>query len=103
MYNFLRSLLNAICNTIFRNRKNLIFTMLLLKKENEIYKRHLKLQNKRLHFRKSDKLTFSMIKALSASAMNHLSVVKPETVLSWQRRFIKNYWRYKPWRSFNMY
>jgi len=95
MFNFLRSLLNAICNTIFRNSKNLIFTMLLLKKENEIYKRHLKLQNKRLHFRKSDKLTFSMIKALSARAMNHLTVVKPETLLVWQRKFIKNFWSYK--------
>ncbi len=71
MFNFLRSLLNAI------------------------YKRHLNLQNKRLHFRKSDKLTFSMIKALSARAMNHLTVVKPDTLLVWQRKFIKNFWSYK--------
>ncbi len=95
MFNFFRSLLNAICNTIFRKRKNLIFTMLLLKKENEIYKRQLNLQNKRLHFRKSDKLTFSMIKALSARAINHITVVRPETLLGWQRRFIKNFWSYK--------
>lgn len=95
MFNFLRSILNALCNTIFRKRKNLIFTMLLLKKENEMYKRHLKLQDKRLHFRKSDKLTFSMIKALSARAMNHLTVVNPETLLVWQRRFVKNFWSYK--------
>ena len=68
--------------------------MLLLKKENEIYKRHLNLQNMRLHFRKRDKLTFSMIKALSARAINHLTVVKPETLLGWQRRFIMNFWSY---------
>jgi transposase len=36
-----------------------------------------------------------MIKALSTRAMNHLTIVKPETVLSWQRRFIKNFWSYK--------
>lgn len=83
MFNFLRSLLISLFNTIFRKRKNLIFTMLLLKKENEMYKRHLKLQNKRLHFRKSDKLTFAIIKALSARAMNHLTVAKPETLLVW--------------------
>jgi putative transposase len=69
--------------------------MLLLKKENEIYKRHLNLQNKKLQFRKRDKFTLAMIKALSKSAINHLSVVKPETLLSWQRRFIKNFWCYK--------
>jgi putative transposase len=95
MFNFLRSLLNAIWNTIFRKRKNLIFTMLLLKKENEIYKRHLNLQNKRLQFRKTDKFSLAMIKALSARAMNHLTVVKPETVLRWQSKFIKNLWSYK--------
>jgi len=95
MFNFLRSLLISIFNTIFRNRKNLIFTMLLLKKENEIYKRHLNFQNKRLNFKKTDKLTFSMIKALSARAINHLSIVKPETLLSWQRQFMKNFWSYK--------
>jgi putative transposase len=95
MFNFLRSLFNAIFNTIFRKKKNVIFTMLLLKKENEISKRQLNLQNKRLHFKKTDNLTFSMIKALSARAINHLTIVKPETLLNWQRRFIKNFWSYK--------
>jgi len=69
--------------------------MLLLKKENEIYRRHLNLKNKKLHFRKNDKFALSMIKALSTRAMNHLTIVKPETLLSWQRRFIKNFWNYK--------
>jgi putative transposase len=66
--------------------------MLLLKKENEIYKCHLDQQNKRLYFRKTDKFSLAMIKALSAREINHLTLVKPETVLSWQRKFIKNYW-----------
>jgi len=69
--------------------------MLLLKKENEIYKRHLNLQNKRLFFKKTDKFSLAMIKVLSTRAINHLTIVKPETVLSWQRRFIKNFWSYK--------
>ena len=95
MFNFLRSLLISIFNTIFRKRKNVIFIMLLLKKENEIYKRHLNLQNKRIFFKKTDKFSLTMIKALSARAMQHITVVKPETVLNWQRRFIKNFWSYK--------
>jgi putative transposase len=95
MFNTLRSLLDSIFSTIFRKRKNIILTMLLLKKENEIYKRHLNLQNKKLHFRKNDKFILAMLKILSQKAINHLTVVKPETVLSWQRRFIKNFWCYK--------
>jgi hypothetical protein len=35
------------------------------------------------------------IKALSTRAMNHLTIVKPETLLNWQHRFIKNFWSYK--------
>ena len=48
-----------------------------------------------MHFRKSDKLTFSIIRALSARAMNHLTEVKPETILRWQSKFIKNLWSNK--------
>lgn len=98
MYTIIHIGYNTSCSIfkiIFTNRKNLIFTILLLKKENEIYKRHLNLQNKRLHFRKSDKFTFSMIKALSTRVMNHLTIVKPETIMSWQRKLIKNFWSYK--------
>jgi len=95
MFSFLCSLLSSIFRTVFYKRKNVIFTMLLLKKENEIYKCHLNLQNKKLHFRKNDKFALSMIKALSTRAMNHLTIVKPETLLSLRRRFIKNFWSYK--------
>jgi len=69
--------------------------MLLLKKENEIYKRHFSLQNKKMHFRKDDKFTLAMLKALSQRAINHLTIVKPNTILDWQRSFIKNFWSYE--------
>lgn len=95
MFSFLCSLLASIFNTMFRKRKNVIFTLLLLKKENEIYRRHLNIQNKKLHFRKNDKFSLAMVKALSVRAINHLTIVKPETILSWQRRFIKDFWSYK--------
>lgn len=95
MFNFLCSLLNSIFSTIFQKRRNIIFTMLLLKKENEIYRRYLNLQNKKLKFKKDDKFTLAMLKALSQRAINHLTIVKPETLLGWQHRFIKNFWSYK--------
>ena len=95
MFSFLCSLLSSIFRTIFRKRKNVIFTMILLKKENEIYRRHLNLQNKKLHFKKGDKFSLAMLNALSQKAIYHLTIVKPETLLNWQRRFIKNFWSYK--------
>ncbi len=85
----------AKCLRFISILKNVIFTMLLLKKENEIYKRHLNLQKKKLIFKKSDKFTFVMLNTLSRRAIGHLTMAKPETLLSWQRRFIKNFWSYK--------
>lgn len=95
MFRFLYSLFNSTFKILFTKKKNIIFTMLLLKKENEIYRRHLNLQNKRLQFWKNDRFYLAMIKALSKEAINHLTIVKPETLLNWQRRFIKNFWSYK--------
>ncbi len=95
MFNFICSLLNSIFKTIFRKRKNVIFTLVLLKKENEIYRRHINLQNKKLQFKKNDKFTLAMINALSKRAINHLTIVKPNTILDWQRSFIKNFWSYE--------
>jgi putative transposase len=80
---------------MFQKRRNITFTILLLKKENEIYRRHLNLQNKKLQFRKNDKLSLAMIIALSKKAINHLTLVKPETLLNWQSRFIKSFWSYQ--------
>jgi len=95
MFSIMSSLLNSVFKVIFTKRKNIIFTMLLLKKENEIYRRHLNLQKKRLIFKKSDKFTFVMLNALSKRAIGHLTMVKPETLPNWQHRFIKNFWTYK--------
>ncbi len=65
MFCFICSLINSIFSTIFKKQKNVIFIMLLLKKENEIYRRHLNLQKKKLTFKKSDRFTFVMLNALS--------------------------------------
>lgn len=69
--------------------------MLLLKKENEIMKRHLNLQNHRITSNHSDRFYLSLVTALSKRAVSHLTIVKPETLLEWQRRFIKKRWSYE--------
>ena len=89
MFNFVKYLLQVIFKILFSKRKNLICTLLRLKKENEIYKRHLNLQKKRLQFKRNDKFTLAMLSALSKRVLNHLTLVKPKTLLDWQKRFIK--------------
>lgn len=69
--------------------------MLLLKKENEILKRHLNLQNKKLMLTRKDRFTLACIRSLSDRATRHLALIKPEILLRWQKQFIKNHWTYK--------
>ena len=95
MFNFAVNLLNALFSTIFTKRKDLIFTLLLLKKENESLKRHLDQSGRRINSNHSERFTFSIIATLSEKDISHLSVVKPDTVLEWQRRFIKERWSFK--------
>jgi putative transposase len=95
MFNFAVNLLKTIFSIIFKQRKDFIFTLLLLKKENEIMKRHLNLHGKRITSNHSDRFCLSLIASLSKRAISHLSIVKPETLLEWQRRLIKKRWTYK--------
>jgi len=95
MFNFLVKLLRVLFSTFFKKRKDLAFTILLLKKENEIMKRHFNLQNRKILSNHSDRFCLSLIGSLSKRAIFHLTIVKPETLLEWQRRFIKKRWSFK--------
>jgi len=95
MFNFLTALLRSVLKIIFSNRKDIILTMMILKKENQIYKRQLSLKKVQSNIKKNDRLMLSLIFKLSKRASSHLTLVKPSTLLDWQRRFIKNYWTYK--------
>ncbi len=95
MFNFVVALLKRLFSTFFKKRKDVVFTLLLLKKENEIMKRHLKLQGRKILSTHTDRFCLSLIAALSKRAITHLSIVKPETLLEWQRRFIKKRWSFK--------
>ena len=102
MFNFAIKLLIIIFSLIFKKRKDVIFTMLLLKKENEILKRTIDYKNIKLKISWKDRFSLSMIPALSKRAVNHLTIVKPKTLLEWQRKLIKKRWTYpkkKPGRK----
>jgi hypothetical protein len=66
-----------------------------LKKENQIFKRQLNLKKIQSNIKKNDRLFLSLIFRLSKRATNHLTLVKPSTLLDWQRRFINGFWTYK--------
>lgn len=68
---------------------------MLLKKENQIYKRQINRQKVQSTLKRGDRLILSLISKLSRRAINHLTLVKSSTLLVWQRDFIKNFWTYK--------
>jgi hypothetical protein len=82
-------MLQTIFSLIFKKEKDIIFTIVLLKKENEILKRHSIVNNHNLNLRMKDRIALSIIGQLSKRALMHLSIVRPETILKWQRQFIK--------------
>jgi putative transposase len=95
MFYFLSALLNSIFEIIFSKQRDLIFTLMLLKKENEIYKRQINRQKVQSTLKRVDRLLFSLIFKLSRKAINHMTLVEPSTLLNWQRKFIKNFWTFK--------
>jgi len=102
MFNFAVKLLSTIISIMFKNQKDLIFTMLLLKKENEILRRTVNFKKMKLKTARKDRFSLSLIAALSKRALSHMTIVKPKTLLNWQRKFIKNRWTYpkkKPGRK----
>ncbi len=63
-------------------------------KENEILKRHTNFNKQKLNLRMKDRFILSLIGKLSKRALLHLSIVSPETLLKWQRQFIKKKWTF---------
>ena len=80
---------------IFTNSRDKIYlSYAVIKKENEILRRSLQLNNKRIKFNKSDKIFFSSIYSLYKNLSNIFTLVKPDTVLKWYKNLIKDYWTF---------
>ena len=76
---------------LFQSKKNLIIQLCLQKKEIEILKRQN--QKRKLIFKNSDRIVFAVMNRVS-DIKEHISIVKPATVLRWQKQLIKRFWTY---------
>ena len=74
----------------FKSKRNLVCEIAMLKKEIEILKRKRKKRIITNHF---DRLFFIILNKVT-NIKNKISIVKPETVLKWQRMIIKRLWTY---------
>ena len=88
---FLASLLRCFLN-VFSSRKSILSENAVLKKENEILLR--KVGKKRVHFDFYDRFFFVVLNR-AAEIKDHLTLVKPETVLAWQRTLIRRFWTFE--------
>ncbi len=91
MFSFLAFLFRLIFH-LFESKKRLLVQVSLQQKELEILKRHHR--KKRVRFRHSDRIILSILHRVG-HIRDHLSIVKPETVLGWQRQLIKQFWTFK--------
>ena len=76
---------------LFLSRKRLAFKIAILEKENEILKR--RLAGKRIITNHFDRLFFAVMNKIG-SLKDLISIVQPETVLRWQRIFIRRLWTF---------
>jgi putative transposase len=96
MFKIILMIIRLFFLLVSSNNRNIIIENAILKKENEILKRRKK---QKLKFKFFDKLFYAVIFKLSAKAKEFVILVKPETVLKWQRNLIKRFWTfpsYKP-------
>jgi transposase InsO family protein len=77
---------------LFRSRISLEAEILILRHQLNIQQRHVP---KRMTFSAMDRLIFVGLYRLVPSALNALTLVKPDTVVRWHRAGFRSYWRWK--------
>ena len=77
---------------LFKSKKLLVCEIAMLKTELQILKRKVKL--KRIITTDKDRIFFALLQII-ANIKDRITIVKPETVLKWQRMIIKNNWTFK--------
>ena len=89
------SFLTFVCRLIFNlgmSKKDLLVQVSLQQKEIEIFKR--RHRSRRVRFVHSDRIILSILNRIGY-IKDHLSVVKQETILHWQKQLIKHFWTFK--------
>ena len=95
MFKFCCCLLEILLSSAFRCRRSLIVIILALKKEKEILKRHLNNSAKNVQTNQGERFIISILATLSDLVGKYICFIKPETLLKWQRYFIRKHWTYK--------
>ena len=93
MFGFILCIIRIFLLPLSLSRKELMARILLLQKENNILKRSLEVKRKRPRFNFVDRIFYSILNRITDKTRYHFTLVKPETVLKWIRRFTKGYWR----------
>ena len=91
MYRVLSEILIILTNifkTVFKSKNDLIIENLALKQQLATYKAR-KLKPK---LRERDRLFWIVLKKSWSKWVDSLVIVKPETILDWQRRRFKKHW-----------
>jgi putative transposase len=91
MFALITFLFRAFFN-LFKSKKQLSIQNCLQKKEIEILLRQN--QKKRLNIYQSDRILFSVLNRIG-SIKECIFIVKPETVLRWQRELIRRFWTFQ--------
>src|SRR5712691_10878394 len=76
----------------FRTRASMQIEILVLRHQLAVLQRR---TNKRASLRTADRLLWVLLSRLWAQWRSALVIVKPETVIAWQRKGFRLYWRWK--------
>ncbi len=91
MFDFLLMIIRIVFVFIPKNKKDIIIENIVLKKENEILKRKKK---ERIKFKFSDRIFYAIYSEFSKVVAELIILIKPKTVLNWQRTIIKKFWTF---------
>jgi len=94
MFGFILRIIRISLLPLSSAKKELMARILLVEKENTILKRSLEVKKTRPRFNFEDRMFYSIFSRIKDKTRYHFTLVKPETVLKWVRRFIKGYWRF---------
>jgi hypothetical protein len=91
--------MNELCRLIwcgliglFRSRASLEIEIMALRRQLNILRRK---SPKRATFTNIDRLVFAGLYGLAPGVLSALAIIRPETVIRWQRAGFRRYWRWK--------
>src|SRR5260370_38585042 len=89
------TLLWTALTSLFRSRVRLAAEILVLRQQINVLRRN---SPKRSVFRPFDRLVFVGLYRLAPTIVDALAIVRPETVVRWDRAGFRSFWRWKSGR-----